>query len=214
MPTGYTHKIDDGTLTNSKDFIKLCLNAFGIMIHNKDNAPTTERPDFNEVHASEIEYYTKQIAQARENLSKTEEDFKINYERYKNTVLEELKEKISIKKKYIQEQKEIETVYNRIKEGVESWDCSEKYNNIKSFCIEQLDRGKPEYSYFKEYVEKLEKNIENFDEYFKEYHASIIEGHMHDIEYYTKSLDETKKRIQEEQEFYDDLIKELDSITE
>ena len=41
MPTVYTQKIDDGTLTNSKDFIKLCLNAFGIMIHNKDNAPTT-----------------------------------------------------------------------------------------------------------------------------------------------------------------------------
>lgn len=214
MPTGYTYKIDDGTLTNSKDFIKLCLNAFGIMIHNKDNAPTTERPDFNKVHASEIEYYTKQIVQTKEKLSKAEEDFKIDYEKYKNRVLEELKEKISINKKYIQEQKEIETVYNRIKEEVESWDCSEKYNNIKAFCIEQLDRGKPEYSYVIKCVEKFEKNIENFDEYFKKYHASIIEGYMRDIECYTKSLDETKKRIQEMQEFYDDLIKELDSITE
>lgn len=214
MPTGYTYKIDNGTLTNSKDFIKLCLNAFGVMVHNKGNAPTTERPDFNKVYASDIEYYTKQITQAREKLSKAEEDFKINYDRYKNRVLEELKEKISIKKKYIQEQKEIETVYNRIKEGVENWDCSEKYNEIKAFCIEQLDMGKPEYSFNKKYLEELEKNIENFDEYFKEYHASIIEGYMHDIEYNTKSLDKTKKKIQEKQEFYDGIIKELDSITE
>ena len=77
MPTVYTQKIDDGTLTNGKDFIKLCLNAFGIMIHNKDNAPTTERTDFNKVYASDIEYYTKQIAQAKEKLSKAEEDFKV-----------------------------------------------------------------------------------------------------------------------------------------
>ena len=74
--------------------------------------------------------------------------------------------------------------------------------------------GKPKYSFNKECLEELEKNIENFDEYFKEYHASIIEGYMDDIEYNTKSLDKTKKEIQENQDFYDGIIKELDSITE
>ena len=143
MPTVYTHKIDEGTLTNGKDFIKLCLNAFGIMIHNKDNAPTTERTDFNKVYASDIEYYTKQIAQAKEKLSKAfkktdykilivaEENFKEeNPKMLKIVVLLDKQEKIDFVKNSLT-QTNVE--YGILKDTIQENIISEFYANVREW---------------------------------------------------------------------------------
>jgi hypothetical protein len=60
MPTGYTHKVCDGTLTGFPEFAMTCARAFGALIVMREDP--ADRPIPDEI-APETSYYDKRVAE-------------------------------------------------------------------------------------------------------------------------------------------------------
>lgn len=63
MPTGYTHGVGEGTVTDFRTFALQCARAFGATTMQRDE-PHDEPPK----HRTPSDYYDKQLAQARERI--------------------------------------------------------------------------------------------------------------------------------------------------
>jgi hypothetical protein len=61
MPTGYTHKVCDGTLTGFPEFAMTCARAFGALIMMREDPADKPIPD--EI-APETSYYNKRVAES------------------------------------------------------------------------------------------------------------------------------------------------------
>ncbi len=64
MPTGYTHKVQDGTTTEFKDFALQCARAFGACIEMRDDPADTPIPDSFEPS----DYHVKALTEAQAHL--------------------------------------------------------------------------------------------------------------------------------------------------
>lgn len=60
--TGYTSFIVDGKVTNAKDFLKLCLRAFGVLVHLSDEPLSPDIPTKIEVD----NYHSKKIKELKQ----------------------------------------------------------------------------------------------------------------------------------------------------
>ncbi len=68
MPTGYTHKVADGEVTEFKAFALECARAFGACVTMRDSPPDAEIPDAFEPS----DWHTKELAKARAEIVRLE----------------------------------------------------------------------------------------------------------------------------------------------
>lgn len=61
MPTGYTHKVQEGTITEFKDFALSCARAFGALITMRDDPMDATIPDVIEPDG----YYAECVAERK-----------------------------------------------------------------------------------------------------------------------------------------------------
>lgn len=135
MPTGYTAQIEDGKITNAKDFLLLCTRAFGVAIDLKDEPLSMPTP----MEFEPDEYY-------KINLQRREQEL----EELKQMTIDEFieREKHSIQsdaefaREHIKEMESANKRYLRIREVISKWNPpTTSHKGLKDFALEQIDKS-------------------------------------------------------------------------
>lgn len=213
MPTGYTQQIIDGTVKTPKEFLHLCLRNFGVCTCMRDE-PLNLQGDYTEYikkyHQDSIDYRTKVL-----------ENAKAEYERVINLSDDDLYE-IYVKKftdnrdyyqKRTDEAKKQNTKYQSFYDAIKNWDCSEEFDNIKSFALTQIDISKNDVD---SYTDKLSKEMLTKEEFISnhkdEYKKELLQKSEWDINYHQEMLDTTTKNMNNALTFYERFKKEIDKL--
>lgn len=213
MPTGYTQQIIDGTIKTPKEFLHLCLRNFGVCVSMRD-MPLDLQEDYTEhikeYHQNSIGCNTKEL-----------ENAKAEYERVINLSDNELY-KMYVKnfsdnrdyyRKRIDEVKKQNSKFQSFYEAIKNWDCSEEFDNIKNFALNQIDISKEAEDY---YVNESSKEIltkEKFlSNYKNEYKKELLQKAECKVNYYQEKLDAITKSMNNALAFYERFKKEIEKL--
>jgi hypothetical protein len=132
MPTGYTARIEDGSITTGKEFLMLCARAFGACVEMRDEPLSVPVP----FEFSPSPYYKRRIKEAEENLcnllsltvddaqAMLDKEYQDNQKRYAEAV--ERREKIRQK-------------YKAVRDYVEQWEPpTMEHKKLKKFALNQI----------------------------------------------------------------------------
>ena len=130
--TGYTASIDDRSITNGKDFLKLCIRAFGVCTDQRDDS--LKFPLVTEFKPND--YYNNQRVIAIEKYEKLKNTSIEDY--YKNK-LEGIERSKRLNANSYENKKLERQLYLKIKSEVESWTPpTEEHEVIKKFALKQI----------------------------------------------------------------------------
>ena len=213
MPTGYTQQIIDGTVKTPKEFLHLCLRNFGICVSMRDE-PLNLQKDYTEhikkYYQDSIGYQTKALENAKK-----------EYERLINLSDDDLYEmyvkKFTDNRDYYQkrtdEAKKQNSKFQSFYDVIKRWDCSEEFDNIKSFALAQLNISKDDEDY---YTDELSKEMLTKEEFItndkSKYKEDLLKQAEWDIDYHQKQLDNITKNMNNALEFYERFKKEIDKL--
>lgn len=198
MPTAYTAYIEDGEITNAKDFIILCTRAFGVAMDIRDEplsvpTPIEFKPDIK-YHKEQLE---KELAEMERLLNISDEDF------HKEMV--ELREN-AIKKatERLKSNQELDAKYEAILKDIKSWNPPEEYNELKAFAINQIEISRPDLEWQKKHIEK--SMVEDPDDVVKK---ELLDSCKWSIDYHQEAIKDEINRAEEKTKFMKDLIESL-----
>lgn len=196
MPTGYTSDVQDGKVTELKDYILRCSRNFGASIHMRDC-------DFGcEIRHREIsDYYLNRLDKVKK-----------EFEEFRNLTDEEIQEQLD--NKYKQEVKDRKEGLKRFEEGkqryldmldkVKNWQPpSEGHINLRNFAIKQLEESLDFdcSDSLKEYY--LKEPFKDTVEGYKQYK---MKNYLKDIERYSREYKEEIEGVEKINKWIDDLI--------
>ena len=213
MPTGYTQQIIDGAVKTPKEFLHLCLRNFGVCVGMMD-VPF-------EAHVDYTEFIKKYYQDTTGYLNKTLENAKNEYARISNLSDDDLYEmyvkRFINDKNYYQkradEEKEQNAKYQTFYDAIENWDCSEEFNNIKKFALDQINISKEPEDHYKDELSKEMFTKEEFISNEKsKYKEDLLEHIKWDIDYYQKKLDAAIKEMNYSLAFYERFKKEIEKL--
>ncbi len=213
MPTGYTQQIIDGTIKTPKEFLHLCLRNFGVCVSMRD-MPLDLQEDYTEhikeYYQNSIDYDTKEL-----------ENAKVEYERVINLSDDELY-KMYVKnfsdnrdyyRKRTDKVKKQNAKFQSFYDAIKNWDCSEEFDNIKNFALNQIDISKEAEDY---YVNESSKEIltkEKFlSNYKNEYKKEFLQKAECKVNYYREKLDTITKNMNNILAFYEQFKKEIEKL--
>jgi hypothetical protein len=142
MATGYTHCIEDGTVTEFKDFAMRCARAFGALIEMRDSSLDAPIPDQFEPS----DFYLTQTGHAKARLSIIENMTDAECERMARR---ECDAAASGAAERVVRDAEILERYKAMRAKVEAWSPpSPDHEGMKKFMLSQIDesmrwRGEP-----------------------------------------------------------------------
>lgn len=206
MPTGYTAFIEDGSITTGKEFLLLCLRAFGIAIDIRNKplsvpTPTTFKPD---------EYYKKRYDKAVADL---ETERNITFEETKHRMRSNYNEHVKNAKNAIARISKINEQYKKVREQVSDWTPpTEKHNGIKKFALEQIDMCINSDYDFKYYQEIIDTPFDDSDEAIKKYMAEYIKYLETNVELAKEAYDKEVRDSKEKTQFMKDFIESLENL--
>lgn len=212
MSTGYTCKIEDGTITNGKDFIKLCLNAFGILAYNKDDGPTMEYQNFADIYKLDLENAKSRAEKAENQLAFIEQFYKENKEACKESLRVSLTEELERECRHLNELLELNDRYDAVQTDIEKWEPSPQYEGIKEFCLNQISMSRHPVHWCEERIQTLRGRLDNIDTYVEEDYNTKVELYKDSLRRANKDILEISKRAEEYQAYYDGIIQEIDSL--
>ena len=211
MPTGYTQQIIDGTVKTPKEFLHLCLRNFGVCISMRD-MPLDSQVDYTE---SIKKYYQDSMGYH----AKALENAKAEYERVINLSDDDLYEmyvkKFTDNRDYYQkradEVKKQNAQYQSFYDAIKNWNCSEEFDNIKKFALDQINISKDDEDY---YADELSKEMLTKEEFISEskYKEELLKNSKWDIDYHQKELDCVIKNMNDTLAFYERFKKEIDKL--
>lgn len=207
MPTGYTAFIEDGKITNGKDFLKLCIRAFGVCADQREEPLSiTLRTqfgidDFYQRHLENIETDIKKY----ESISDEE-----LYEERKSSLEGEIircKNKI----KQINERNEL---YSKIRSEIKKWVApTSEHNGIKEFALEQIDISIENTDYVKRSLIEAKKSLKNLSmDSISEIRRDMIAGFEKDRSYYQNKITEERNRIDSRNLFMKQFLDSLNAM--
>lgn len=195
MPTGYTAKVQNGEITDPKEYILNCARNFGALIHMRDS-------DSCEIEKRKVDnYYLERM----ESSIKDYQDFiKLSDDEIEKRINKEYDEAVLRQEKGLNSFYEHEKRYQDMIEKVSEWVApTGDHVQLKDFAINQL-KTSLEYDcsdYLrKSYLKKIEKQT------IEEYKASMIQNYLEDIEYNSKHYKEELERVKEVNKWIDELI--------
>lgn len=224
MTTGYTKFIEDGSIDNAKDFLKLCLRNFGIMQQYRDEPlGIIENPDFEQYLSDSMDDYRKDMLIKANNEIQKINDFPIKdyaiqklaeYQDY----LDEETAKLNNAIKFMDKLEKIEN-------DIKAWNAEDDFLNIKTFAIEQINTTKESIC-----IKLYKKNIKEYEEIVNglsnpETKLTVAQRLKDDeIAYQNRQIgyleEKIKSNVQEKieesksklKEFYDRFIKSIENI--
>ena len=213
MPTGYTQQIIDGTVKTPKEFLHLCLRNFGVCISMRD-MPLDSHGDYTEYikkfYQDSIGYHNKALENAKKEYERvinlSDDDF---YEMYVKN--------FSDNKEYYQkrtdEAKKQNSKFQSFYDAIKKWDCSEEFDNIKSFALTQLNISKDDEDYYTDGLSKKMLTKEEFISNGKsKYKEDLLQKTEWDISYHQRELDNITKNMNNALAFYERFRKEIEKL--
>lgn len=133
MSTLYTAFIEDGTITNGADFLKLCTRNFGIASDLRDEPLSVPTPTHFEVNPYYKQQYEKAVRGYNEIQLRT-------YEEAKQDIIEAYKREAESYRRYYKRCVENNKKYLKIKEEILKWiPPTADHEEIKKFALDQID---------------------------------------------------------------------------
>ena len=103
--------------------------------------------------------------------------------------------------------------YQSFYDAIKNWDCSEEFNNIKKFALDQIDISKEDEDY---YADELSKKMLTKEEFISggknEYEEDLLKNAISDISYHQKELDTEIKTMNNVLAFYESFRKEIEKL--
>ena len=213
MPTGYTQQIIDGTVKTPKEFLHLCLRNFGVCVSMRDmpfDSQGDYTPYIKKFYQDSMDYHAKALENAKAEYERvinlSDDDF---YEMYV--------ERFSHNREYYQERtdkaKKQNAQYQVFYDAIKNWDCSEEFDSIKKFALDQIDISKDDEDY---YADELSKEMLTKEEFISnsksKYEEDLLEKTKWDIDYHQEQLDDITKRMSNVLAFYERFKKEIEKL--
>lgn len=217
MPTGYTSFIEEGKITEPKDFLKVCLRAFGIFIDKRDETLSLEsviNARFSLEDNWNYNYYKEQYEDAQKKLEEYTKPQGEAVEKAYQEFIAEIKKEREYYVKHLEEIKIKNAKYDDFINRISEWKCSPEFNEIKKFAIGQCEKSKDD-------IEFCQMEIDRCDEQLKEENSrKVFEKNMSvkrqcledNVAYYLNHLNEAVKRNQSNKEFFEKFMEELETI--
>ena len=203
MPTGYTSFIEDGKVKTAKQFLHLCLRNFGVCIMMRDDSLELKDDYTNDLlksYQGDIDYHKKHLKDAQKELERIQQ---MSEEELCSRYVSETTKNIEYYMKQNNQQNGNLAEYLRIKEGIEKWNCDEKFKSIKEFALNQIDISMDKSDYYEEALQKCgEPTREGFLKVKDEYIKKIVDHVQWDVDYHTKELESAIRRRDENIAFY------------
>lgn len=217
MPTGYTCFIEDGRITNPKDFLKLCLRAFGIMIDERDKSLSLEsvlEKNFNIEEDSNYKFYIDQRAKAEKELSEYQELRGADREEAFQKFVKDTEETRDEYIRKLDEAKAKNATYDDFIRRIKAWKCSEDFEGVRKFAIEQCEKSKDstEWYWYEEQVKYYNGILTDARKHFDENTENKYRYLCENLTYYQDKVANFVKRNQENKDFYDRFMKEVETI--
>ena len=213
MPTGYTQQIIDGTVKTPKEFLHLCLRNFGVCVSMRDmpfDSQGDYTPYIKKFYQDSMDYHAKALENAKAEYERvinlSDDDF---YEMYV--------ERFSHNREYYQERtdkaKKQNAQYQSFYDAIKNWDCSEEFDNIKKFALDQIDISKDDEDY---YADELSKEMLTKEEFISngksKYEEDLLKQAKWNIDYHQEQLDEITKKMNDTLAFYKRFRKEIEKL--
>ena len=203
--TSFTNFIINKNMTKASEFLKLCLRGFSILADYRDDDLSPDIPRT----LQKSTYHEEELVKAKERLAKrlamTDEDWR-----------KDLEEGIARNRKSMEtamvENNAAMEKLNKVKEAVLAWQCSEQYQRVKEYALNQISLSEPrECKWFKELDAELTQAL-NDKEAFEKYKANLIDSAKSDVEYHEHHIVEDNKKWEEDQAYLDGFWKEIEEL--
>jgi hypothetical protein len=213
MPTGYTSFIENGKVKTAKQFLHLCLRAFGVCINMRDDGLEVKddyTKDLLKGFQQDIDYHKKLLKIAEKKLSEIKS---ISEEELCEKYIKETKEKIKDLQKGQTDVFNKYGDYLRIRESIKNWDCNPEFQGVKDFALEQIRISIPSGSYYEEELSKMGKPTkEGFQEKKEEYLQKLIDDAQWDVNYHTEELEKAIQHRDDKLKFYNEFKEDLNKL--
>lgn len=161
MPTGYTSRIIDGSITNFKEYAILCTRAFGAAMHERDDSFTTKAVKLREPSKYHMDVL-KGLEKEKMELEKISD--KTLVDKRKADIMDDVKRY----QDYITKAEKAKERLLAIRIEVEAWNPpTDEHQRYKEFMLEQLDvtiKSDGDSTYWEgELAKSSEKLLESFD---------------------------------------------------
>ena len=223
MGSQYTSFIENGKCTSAKQFLKLCLRNFGVMSMYIDEPLSLDfEPDFtirkDYVKNSkvliklkeQIDYWQQQL----DNYLNFPFEFqvKILHDEYFN--------ELNKSKESFENEKKLNSLYEKFIKAINSWECSDEFKNIKNFAIEECEDSKfyIDFGYYEQQIIKYEKLLESLKSDPQKVVNNYIDYLKSEVEKRKKFFDDEIDRLTNLQnfssnkKFYEKFLKEIESV--
>lgn len=207
MPTGYTALIENGKVATPKDFLKVCIRAFGVCSSLRD-----ESLDLLDVEAKLKEYYLESINYHRERLVKAEEKLKEFDAKTDDEVMSCYLTRRSDKDKdYIHlynEAVEKNKTYEKFLAAIRDWKPAAEYQKVKEFAIEQITISMDKDPGY--WLRQMQENEVQMD--VTAVRKELRDDLLYDVNYHRKQYEEATNKMEETLTFYRGFLKELEKF--
>lgn len=192
MPTGYTYKIEDGTITTLPEFAILCARAFGATIMMRDEPLDTPIPETFEPSDYSVRALTRAkadlLAAETMTLEEAQADADLAYARRMEEWRESTAKRVATNARYA-----------AVRTQVEAWTPpTPDHEGLKTFMLEQIDVS------VSDYVEPEPTKRPGM-----EWRAGLIADAQRSIEYHSKGDTEERERAAMRSKWVRDLRESL-----
>ena len=202
--TGYTSYIIDHNLKAS-EFLRLCLRAFNIFIEYRDEPLSPIIPK----ELPKDDYHEKELVKAKEKLAQR---LAMTDDEWRKELENDLADKIAKHKEAVEQENAEMARLNAVKEAIEGWKCSEEYDRVKNFALEQIAKSEPYgYKWYTESEEYMRKALDSQEE-FEKYKADLIQCAREDVAYHEKGVAEYEANWKKANEFLAGFWKEIELL--
>ena len=195
MPTGYTFEVEDGKITELKDYMLRCSRAFGVCLEIRDESLDVLPPK-KLVPSS---YYKDKLKSAEQELARLKETPK---KQLMGNWMNDLRVAEEAHENVCKSTKEHLDRYENMYQKVLAWKPPATLARLKEFMLSQIDVSREHMS-----LPKLEEHPT-----FDKWKENRITRLIYDIEYYSKEYDRELKRVGEGNEWLELLWKEVERV--
>ena len=213
MPTGYTSFIENGKVKSAKQFLHLCLRAFGVCTDMRDSSLEVKddyTKDILNGSQQDIDYHKELLERAEQRLSEikslSEEELRVRY-------IKETKKRIKDLQKCQTHEFSKYGDYLRIRESIRDWDCDPEFQKVKDFALDQIDISIPDDSYYEEKLAEIgAPTNEGFQERKEQYLQKLIDEAQWDVNYHREEMENAVRRRDEKIRYNNGFKKELNKL--
>lgn len=217
MPTGYTAFIENKQCNSAKQFLKLCLRNFGVLCKYRDEPLSLDfEPDFTDENVNSLINNNENKIEKYKNELKEYDN--LSYDEKASKIKEDCLKELNFYTKLYDEGVELNARYDDFIEAIEDWNCSEDFNSIKEFAINQCKISKENLDYYEREIVNYQRLLDKIEtskyavQCEIDKHRNTIIANIKSCQDYIERIKEQNSKYGSNKEFYDRFIKELENV--